>query len=104
METLNNPNVTKEQISDILIINADAVQLNKQTASNRKKVETTSKVLKTHMQDLKSKGVKVENEDQLNRIAEEDEHMDINILEGLVHVVETQQVIIEKPMQDERTQ
>ena len=78
METLKNPNVTKEQISDLLILNADAVQLNKQAALSKKKMETTSKVLKTHMKDLKSKGVKVENEDQINRITEEDEHMDIN--------------------------
>ena len=100
METLNNPNVTKEQISDLLILNADAVQLNKQAALSKKKVETTSKVLKTHMKDLKSKGVKVENEDQINRITEEDEHMDINIVEGLVHMVETKEIVIEKPMQD----
>ena len=60
LKSLENPNVTKEQISDLLILNADAVQLNKQAASHKKKMETTSKVLKTHMNDLKLKGVKVE--------------------------------------------
>ena len=30
--------------------------------------------------------------------------MEINITEGLVHFVETQEVVIEKPIQDEKTQ
>ena len=104
LKALENPNITKEQVSDLLLINADAVQLNKQAANNKKKVETTSKVLKTHMNDLKLKGVKVESEDQINKIIEEDVNMDINVTEGLVHIVETQEVVIEKPIQDEKTQ
>ena len=104
MKTLENPNVTKEQISDLLIQNSEAVQLNKQAAAQKKKMEATGQVLKTHMNDIKLKGVKVENENQINQIIEEDEKMDINIQEGLVHIVETQEIVIEKEIQDEKTQ
>ena len=104
LKALENPNVSKEQISDLLLTNADAVQLNKQAVAHKKKMETTSQVLKTHMNDLKLKGVKVESENQINRIIEEDEKVNINVAEGLVHIVETQEVVIEKPIQDEKTQ
>jgi hypothetical protein len=46
--------------------------LNKQAANYKKKMDTTSQVLKSHMKDLKLKGVKVENENELSRIVEED--------------------------------
>ena len=59
LEALKNPNITQEQISDLLLKNSDAVQKNKQANVQKKKMETTSKVLKTHMEDLKLKGVKV---------------------------------------------
>ena len=61
LETLNNPNVTKEQISDLLILNSDTVALHKQNKNYSKKVEATKSLLKNHMEDLKLKGVKVEN-------------------------------------------
>lgn len=60
--------------------------------------------MKSHMKDLKLKGVKVENEDQLNRIVEDDNTLDINVNEGLFHILETKEKVIEKPMQDEKTQ
>jgi biotin operon repressor len=63
LKTLDNPAVTQEQISDLLILNSETVLVNKQAKNLKKKLETTSKVLHTHMQDLKLKGVKIENEE-----------------------------------------
>ena len=57
-------------------------------------MESTGQVLKSHMKDLKLKGVKVENEAEINRIVENDDSVDIRVVDGLVHIVENQEKII----------
>lgn len=55
------------------------------------------------MKDLKLKGVKVENDEQLNHILQNNENIDIRIDQGIVHLIETTDKVIEKPIQDEKT-
>lgn len=95
LQTLKNPNVSQEQISDLLISNSQAVLLSKQTANLKKRLETTTQVLHSHMKDLKLKGVKVENDEQLNSILKDNNtNIDIRIDQGIVHLIETKDKII----------
>ena len=69
--------------------------MSKQTANLKKRLETTTQVLHSHMKDLKLKGVKVENDEQLNSILKDNNtNIDIRIDQGIVHLIETKDKII----------
>ena len=53
--------VSKEQVEDLLVLNSEAVAMNKQAKNYKKKVDSTGQLLRSHMKDLKLKGVKVDN-------------------------------------------
>jgi len=61
LEALNNPNISKEQVADLLVLNHEAAEMNRQSTLYRQKMATTSKILKSHMDNLKTKGVQIEN-------------------------------------------
>jgi hypothetical protein len=88
LESLSNPNITKEQVADILVLNHEAAEMSRQSALYRQKMATTSKVIKSHMSDLKTKGVQIENERELSKILEGDNSLDIKLSEGLVQIID----------------
>lgn len=51
---------------------------------------------------MKLKGVKIENEAELKNLTN-DESLNIIIRDGITHIIETKDRIIEKPIQDEKT-
>jgi hypothetical protein len=51
---------------------------------------------------LKLKGVKIENEAELKKLSN-DETINLIIRDGITHIIETKDRIIEKPIQDEKT-
>lgn len=78
--------------------------MNRQSTLYKQKMATTSKILKSHIGELKSKGVQIENERQLERIVEGDTGLDIKLSEGLVHIVDNHEKVIEVPVHDEKNQ
>lgn len=46
------------------------------------------------MSDLKLKGVKVENEEQINRIMDDDRDIEVRLNEGVVNIIESKEKII----------
>jgi very-short-patch-repair endonuclease len=101
--TINNPHVTREDIDDLLLSHIETVNLHKQTQKLKSKTTASHSLLKTHLDDLKLKGVKVEQEDKLRTLIDDSKDVDVKLKDGVVHLVETKDKVIEKTVQDAKT-
>lgn len=90
LNTVNRPEVTREDIDNLLISHYDTVLLHKQATKLKNKANASSHLMKKHLDELKLKGVKVENEAALRALSDENSNVDAKITEdGVVHIVET---------------
>lgn len=103
IKTINNPHVTREDIDDLLLNHIETVNLHKQTQKLKSKTTASHHLLKTHLEDLKLKGVKVDNEDKLRDLVDEHKDVSVSLKEGVVHMVETKDRVIETTTQDAKT-
>ncbi len=103
VKTLNNPHVTREEIDNLLLSHFETVNLHKQTQKLRSKTTASHHLIKTHLEDLKLKGVKVDHEDKLRDLIDENKDVNASLREGVVHMVETKDRIIETTTQDAKT-
>jgi hypothetical protein len=53
----------------------------------KSKTTASHHILKSHLKDLELKGVKVDNHEQLNAIVDESKDIDVNVSNGIVHII-----------------
>ncbi len=69
----------------------------------RNKSNASSQIFKNHLDDLKLKGVKIDNENELRILADDNHDTDAKLLNGVLHITETKDRVVEVPLQDEKT-
>lgn len=104
LNTVNHPDVAREDIDNLLISHFDTVLLHKQALKLKSKATASSHLMKKHLDELKLKGVKVDNEGALRALSDENSNVDAKITEdGVVHIVETNDRLVEVTLQDAKT-
>jgi hypothetical protein len=103
IKTIKNPNVTREDVDNLLLNHIETVNLHQQTQKLKNKTAASHHLLKTHLEDIKLKGVKVDNEDKLRTMVDENKDVDVRFKDGVVHLVETKDRIVETTTQDAKT-
>ena len=58
MKTVNNPNLTREDVDHLLLTHLETITRHKEAVKLKSKVAASQQVLKNHLDDLKLKGVK----------------------------------------------
>ena len=87
VKAINNPHITREDIDNLLLNHIETVNLHKQTQKLKSKTAASHSLLKTHLEDLKLKGVKVEHEDKLRTLIDDNKDVDVKLKDGVVHLV-----------------
>lgn len=87
IKTISNPKVTREEIDNLLLNQIDTVNLHKQTLNLKSKVSASNLLIKNHLAELDLRGVKLDHEDKLKTLIDENKDVDVKVKEGIVHLI-----------------
>ena len=102
IKSLNNPNVSRQDIEQILIGAQEYRTLDEKYSKLRSQLSTFGGLVRSQFDKLKSSGVKFEYESNLNQLLNS-ENLDISVVNGIAQVTDYKEKIVEVPVQDART-
>lgn len=102
IKALNNPNVPRTEIEQILIGAQEYRALDDKYTKLRAQLSTFGGLVRSQFDRLKTSGVKFEYESNLSQLLTA-EGLDISVINGIANVTDFREKIVEVPVQDART-
>lgn len=102
IRALNNPNVSRQEIEQILVGAQEYRALDDKYQKIRGQLSTVAGWLRNESTRLRSSGVKFEFDDKLSQLVSS-EGLNVSIVNGIANVIDYKEKIVEVPVQDART-
>lgn len=102
IKSVNNPNVSRAEIEQILIGAQEYRALDDKYGKLRTQLTTFSGLITSQFDKLRSQGVRFEYENNLLELLR-NQNLEISTVNGIAHIVDFKEKVVEVPVQDART-